>query len=95
MIIKWEEFLVLIDLIGLITSADFNRFSIDLKFVIIDFRISADSQPYYIHLFYYVLILVIIHTSLKSLKSVHTIKSRLKFFILVASGAHNDVDHKA
>ena len=36
---------VLIDLIGIITSADFNRLSIDLKLVIIDFRISADSQP--------------------------------------------------
>ena len=31
MIIKWEEFPVLIDLIGLI---DFNRLSIDLKLVI-------------------------------------------------------------
>ena len=34
----------LIDLIGLITS-DFNQLSIDLKLVIIDFRISVDSQP--------------------------------------------------
>ena len=40
---KWEEFPVLIDLIGLITSADFNRLSIDLEFVIIDLRISATS----------------------------------------------------
>ena len=32
-------------LIGLITSTDFNRLSIDLKLVIIDFRISADTQP--------------------------------------------------
>ena len=46
LIIKWEEFPVLIALIGLITSADFNRLSIDLKLVIIDFRISADSQTY-------------------------------------------------
>ena len=46
LIIKWEEFPVLIDLISLITPADFNRLSIDLKLVIIDFRISADSQPY-------------------------------------------------
>ena len=30
---------------GLITSANFNQLSIDLKLVIIDFRISADSQP--------------------------------------------------
>ena len=43
----WEEFFVLIDLICLITSADFNQLLIDLKLVIIDFRISADSQPYY------------------------------------------------
>ena len=43
LIIKWEEFPVLIDLIGLITSADFNRLSINSKLVIIDFRISADS----------------------------------------------------
>ena len=28
LIIKWEEFPVLIDLIGLITSTDFNRLSI-------------------------------------------------------------------
>ena len=41
--IKWEEFPALIDLTGLITSADFNQLSIDLKLVIIDFRISADS----------------------------------------------------
>ena len=34
-----------IDLIGLITSTDFNQLSIDLKLVIIDFIISADSQP--------------------------------------------------
>ena len=46
LIIKWEEFSASIDLIGLITSADFNRLSINLKLVIIDFRISADSQPY-------------------------------------------------
>ena len=32
------------DLIGLITSADFNRLSIDLELVIINFRISADSH---------------------------------------------------
>ena len=32
-------------LIGLITSTDFNRLSIDLKLVIINFLISADSQP--------------------------------------------------
>ena len=40
LIIKWEEFPVLSDLIGLI------RFllSIDLRLVIIDFSISADSQ---------------------------------------------------
>ena len=31
-------------LIGLITSADFNRLSIHLKLVIIDFRISADFR---------------------------------------------------
>ena len=42
---KWEVFPVLIDLIALITSADFNQLSIDLKLVIIDFRIPADSQP--------------------------------------------------
>ena len=42
---KWEEFSALIDLIGLITYADFNWLSIDLKLVIIDFRISAGSQP--------------------------------------------------
>ena len=42
--IKLEEFPVLIDLIGLIISTDFNRLSIDLKFVIIGFRISADSS---------------------------------------------------
>ena len=47
LVIKWEEFPALIDLIGLITSANFNRLLIDLKLVIIDFRISADSQPYY------------------------------------------------
>ena len=40
LIIKWEEFPALIDLIGLITSTDFNQLSIDLKLVII-FRISA------------------------------------------------------
>ena len=45
LIIKWEEFPVLIDLIGLITSADFNQLSIDLELVIIDIKISADSQP--------------------------------------------------
>ena len=45
LIIKWEEFPVLINLIGLITSADFNQLSIDLKLVIINFRISTDSQP--------------------------------------------------
>ena len=39
LIIEWEEFPGLIDLISLIT--DFNRLSI----VIIDFRISADFQP--------------------------------------------------
>ena len=50
MIIKSEEFPALIDLIGLITSTDFNRLSIDLKLVIIDFRISADSQPYYLQI---------------------------------------------
>ena len=43
LIIKWEGFPALINLIGLITSTDFNRLSIDLKLVIIDFRISADS----------------------------------------------------
>ena len=36
LIIKWEVFPVLIDLIGLITSTDFNRLSINLKLVIID-----------------------------------------------------------
>ena len=46
LVIKWEEFPVLIDLIGLITSADFNRLSIGLEPLIIDFKISADSQPY-------------------------------------------------
>ena len=45
LIIKWEEFPVLITLIGLITSTDSNQLSINLKLVIIDFRISADSQP--------------------------------------------------
>ena len=45
LIIKWEEFPVLIDLISLITSADFNQLSIDLELVIIDIRMSADSQP--------------------------------------------------
>ena len=35
---------VLIDLIGLIISTDFNPLSIDLKLLIINFRISADSQ---------------------------------------------------
>ena len=44
LMIKWEEFPVLIDLIGLNTFADFNRLSINLKLVIIDSRISADSQ---------------------------------------------------
>ena len=44
LIIKWVEFQALIDLIGLITSTDFNQLSIDLKLVIIDFRISVDSQ---------------------------------------------------
>ena len=34
----WEEFPVLIDLIGLITSTDFNRLSIDLKLVISESR---------------------------------------------------------
>ena len=38
---------VSIDFIGLITSADFNRLSIHLKLVIINFRISANSQPLY------------------------------------------------
>ena len=38
LIIKWEGFSPLIDLIGLITFADFNQ-------LLIDFRISADSQP--------------------------------------------------
>ena len=32
-------------LIGLPTSADFNRLLIDFKLVIINFRISADSRP--------------------------------------------------
>ena len=41
LIIKWEEFPVLIDLIGLITPSDFNQLSIDLKLA---FKISADSQ---------------------------------------------------
>ena len=36
---------VSIDFIGLITSADFNRLSIHLKLLIINFRISANSQP--------------------------------------------------
>ena len=45
LIIKWVEFPALIDLIGLITSTDVNRLSISLKLVIIDFRISCDSQP--------------------------------------------------
>ena len=45
LVIKWEEFPLFIDLIGLITSADFNRLLIDLKLVIIDFRILANSQP--------------------------------------------------
>ena len=40
LIIKWKEFPALIDLIGLITSTD------DLKLVIIDFKISPNSQPY-------------------------------------------------
>ena len=43
---KMGEFPLFIDFIGLITSADFNRLLIDLKPVIIDFRISANSQPY-------------------------------------------------
>ena len=34
-----------IALSGLITSTDFKQISIDLKLVIIDFIISADSQP--------------------------------------------------
>ena len=42
LIIKWVEFPALIDLIGLITSTDV---TISLKLVIIDFRISCDSQP--------------------------------------------------
>ena len=44
LIIKWVEFHALTALIGLITSTDFNQLSIDLKLVIIDFRISVDSQ---------------------------------------------------
>ena len=47
LIIKWEEFPVLIELIALNTSADFNQLSINLQLVIIDFRISADSQLYF------------------------------------------------
>ena len=39
----------LVDLIDLITSADFNRLLIDLKLAIINFRISADSQPYFLN----------------------------------------------
>ena len=31
---------------GLITSVDFNRLSINLELVIIDFRILANSHPY-------------------------------------------------
>ena len=46
LIIKWEGFPVLFDLIGLIASIDFNWLSIDLKLVIIDFRISADYHPF-------------------------------------------------
>ena len=46
LIIKWEGFPALIDLISLITSTAFNQLSINLKSVIINFRISADSQPY-------------------------------------------------
>ena len=38
LVIKWVDFPLFIELIGLITSADFNR-------LLIDFRISADSQP--------------------------------------------------
>ena len=38
LIIKWEEFPVLIDLIGLITSTDFNRLSIKLNLVINQFQ---------------------------------------------------------
>ena len=41
LITKWERFPALIDLIGLITS---NDLSINLKLVIIDFRISANSH---------------------------------------------------
>ena len=48
MIIKWEELHVLIDLIGLITSADFNQLLINLKLVIMDFRFSANSHPLYV-----------------------------------------------
>ena len=36
LIIKWEEFPVLIDLIGLITSADFNRFQNLSRFPALD-----------------------------------------------------------
>ena len=50
--IKWEEFPASVHLIGLITSADFNRLLIDLKLAVIDFRISADSQPYYIDIMF-------------------------------------------
>ena len=53
LIIKWEEFPALIDLIGLITSTDFNRLSIDLKLVIIDFSISSPSTYMYIHIYMY------------------------------------------
>ena len=46
LIIKWEEFPALIDLIGLITSTDFNRLSTDMKLVIVHFRMSeSDSYP--------------------------------------------------
>ena len=37
------EFPALIDLIGLITSTDFNQLSINLKLVIINFRITANT----------------------------------------------------
>ena len=46
LIIKWEEFPALIDLIGLITSADFNRLSIDLKLVISEFQPTPSPNSY-------------------------------------------------
>ena len=72
MIIKWEEFPVLIDLICLITSTDFNRLSIDLKLVIINFRISADFFKLIITQ-YFLLYSLLVHVVPPSICAYHQI----------------------